>query len=1735
MSETADEIETPGSELQPPTTGGIVDSAPAVAETPEATRPTPPAANLDWRGLAIDIFLVFLIGAGLYFRFSWVNWNRGTDLHPDEYGLTGTLTQLHIPKTLGDYFNTRLSPMSPYQKYDLDGLPIPPSSEYPAPDNRMRWGQWPLTIIRFVAEVTDNTDYTKLRLMGRQLSALADSLSLLIIFLIGSRLYNRRVGLLAAALSALAVMQIQQSHFMTADNIAGLFTALSMYFAVRVAQAPTLAPSPARGAQAGIGWGRGWLWYALFGVAFGMALASRINLLPLFGEILAAAFIAYADPWLKAQSEKRDPFNLIVEAGWRIALAGVLAFLVFRVTQPMSFRAETGDTTLFTIHPNLEWSDSMAVAQAESSGLGGGPPGEQWTNRPALIFPFINMVLWGLGLPLGLAAWAGFAWAAWRSLNSSSWRVHLLPLTWAGGYFLFMGTRWVKSIRYFLPIYPFMALFAAWAVYELWAMAKRNVDEGPLRETNDERKPSSIVYRLSAAALFAVVSLGALAWAWGFTSIYRTDNTRIQASQWIYQNIPAAFNLTLDTVDGKYVDPIPAPFPAQIIGEEPLLIVLEPRASGTLREVTVGHARDLAGASPTTHMHIVLSADPEGTQPLAQTDMAIETKDPGLPGGQFTAPLGPVQLEKGTRYYLIISGQPNSFLEVSGDVVANESWDEGLPLRIDGRDGFGGLYRGLTMEVRWGDDENKRQMFINNIAEADYLILPSQRAIWSASRLPNTYPMTMEYYRALFNGRLGFDLVAQYQSPITIGPLQISDIAGSLAWGRQPDLPISKQEPWDKNILSAEEAFSVYDHAPVWIFKKRADFNLGKAAAILDAVDLTQVVNQGPREATAASTLLLLPSDRLAAQRAGGTWSQMFNPNSPLNAIEPLGAVAWWLTVVALGWLAFPITFVAFSGLNDRGFAFTRNVSLLLISWVAWLLASVQLLPFTQLTLWLVTLALVPISGFIVWRRGSEIKAWLAENRRYVLIVEALSLGFFVFFLLIRLGNPDLWHPNFGGEKPMDFSYFNAVLKSTSFPPYDPWFAGGYLNYYYYGFVIVATVTKMLGIVPSFAYNLILPMLFSLVGIGAFGVAYNLVASGRKLEVGSWKLEVGEPPAALQASNLQPPTSRRTSGVQLANPYFAGIAAALLFVALGNLGQKDVIMKALTRAGGDIQPVPLPFIDDLERAAVGAWRIYVEGQPAPIPMGDWYWNATRVTPEVAIAEFPFFTFLYADLHAHMIVLSMVVITLGWGVSLVNNARSGKRLGWVETVALWGVGGLAFGVIQPSNLSDYQTYWLLGCVAIFYAQFLKHGKFNIRFLIDVGLLSVLLIGLASLLFRPYTAWRGEGYGAIELWKGDRTPLDAYFIIHGLFLFITVGFLLVETRRWMQKTTLDEIRDLINPALFTLGALILLVIVLWLAGYKVAIIALPLIAWTGLLMIRPDAEPERRVTLSLVGLALLLTLVVEFVVAKGDIGRMNTQFKFYLQVWTFFSVASGAALAWIWAQMPEWLPINRRAWQVAFGLLALIAVSYTITSASAKIRDRFYPRAAVLNPDTPEVDCKTLPGMPVPYTESLAVKDQPHSLNGMDYMQWSAYCDQGYFIPLQYDYEAIRWMQDNVQGSPVIVEVNTPEYRWGSRFTINTGLPGVVGWNFHQRQQRGVVVSDTLVTNRVADIGQFYLTADEAEAQAFLKKYDVSYIVVGGYELAYYPPESFVKFERMVDEGALRVAYQNDGTVIYQVVK
>jgi uncharacterized membrane protein len=132
--------------------------------------------------------------------------------------------------------------------------------------------------------------------------------------------------------------------------------------------------------------------------------------------------------------------------------------------------------------------------------------------------------------------------------------------------------------------------------------------------------------------------------------------------------------------------------------------------------------------------------------------------------------------------------------------------------------------------------------------------------------------------------------------------------------------------------------------------------------------------------------------------------------------------------------------------------------------------------------------------------------------------------------------------------------------------------------------------------------------------------------------------------------------------------------------------------------------------------------------------------------------------------------------------------------------------------------------------------------------------------------------------------------------------------------------------------------------------------------------------------------------------------------------------------------------------------------------------------------------------------------------------------------------ILWLQDNVEGAPTIIEAQSwREYLWGGRVAIYTGMPSVLGWRFHQSQQRTLNSMGTLVNQRRANINSFYETSSMQEAQDILEFYDIRYIIVGGLEKAYYAPAGLAKFDQMVDLGLLEKVYEQGENSVYRVLE
>lgn len=1549
------------------------------------------------------------------------SWDGDQHLHPDERFLTMVSSAIRLPSSLGEYFDTDKSPMNPYNNNFGSFV----------------YGTAPLFIVRVAAEWAHMTDYWNIHMVGRILSAFFDLFTCAMVFFIGRRLFNAQVGLFAALLYALAVLPIQEAHFFTVDSFGNVPIALAFWFTLDIAEGK-----------------RGWWAYLWTGMAFGLAVASRINFATFAAIIVLAALLRLAtllnpikrvawapqndavandeqaaidqqelsarselsvdsgaqsaariinigplvieiespkssDRMPADQAERANFWNALGFVMMGLGLTALASLLVFRVAQPYAFKG------LFSVNP--KWLDDMKFISELISGQIDYPPSHQWTGRAAYLFPLYNIFNYGLGFPFALAALGGFIVGVYEILRYRKWN-HLLMALWVGGFFLYLGQQFVLVIRYYLPLYPFFAIYAAFFIYWLWGHA------GALRA------PWRIAARVATTAFIVIVLGYTFFWANAFASIYTRPVSRIAASNWLKANVPP------------------------------------------------------------------------------------------------------------------------------GAIIANEHWDDPLP--------FGG-YQGLKsssdglMDNYGEDGPEKRDSLQAWLDEADYIVLSSNRLYQSIPRLPRRYPLTTKYYEWLFDGELGFDKVQEFTSyPQWLG-ITINDD-------------------------SSDEAFTVYDHPKVLIFKKSARYSSAHTAQLLNSVDLSELEKLKPIDAVASKNGFRMSPELQAANYAGGTWSDIFNPHDWVNQF-PLPA--WLVMVWAIGALAYPYAFMAFRQFTDRGYAFAKTLGVLAFAWLSWTLASYQVLPFERVTMFLTLAALLAGAAAIVWFQRAEFFKFIRARWKLLLGIEIVYLAFFALDLAIRYGNPDLWHPWFGGEKPMDFAYLNAVIKTTYFPAYNPWFEGGFINYYYFGQVISATLVKFIGIVPEVAYNLLLPTFFALTASGAFGVAFNLT-SQKNRAIGDDELE---------KSNLQLelPISWRA--------FWAGLLAAAFVLLLGNLGQMGVLYKGLMELGQNHGGA-----GGLSNLLTGLFT-WIGGQEIPVPIGNWYWTATRVIPDT-INEFPFFTFVYADLHAHLIALPFTLAALGIAAHAALNRAQWK---WYDL----GIAAMVLGSLRAINTWDYPTYLaLIGCALGlgFFADrnvsmrdealdTSEHGlnwseliqrylwllvlafvqiavvviptnaagvrvTFDMAIFILVMLFALLfglarwggrldpravgwalgwrmvaLIALAVLFYLPYILNYGTAYTSVELWQDDRTVLSDYLVVHGIFIFFTATYFIIllfkpaaralraATSAFSSQALLDGWLIYLVPALVVLEAGLIFM------GLHVFALIAPLLAAGAWILFERETHTLHRLLALILVAALLLTVMVEVITLKGDIGRMNTVFKFYLQAWIFFAVANVAGLAlvsrYLWFRDATLdvatgkkvggdssaLQTAKAAWWGIATLLIFAGLLYPAFAAWAKVNDRFTAGSA--------------PG-----------------LNGLDYMKQAVYNTHDRALPLLQDYQAIQWLRENIQGSPVIFEANDSLYRWGNRISINTGLPTTIGWDWHTKQQYSLLPGE-IVDNRIRDVNTFYQTTDPAEALDLARRYNVSLIYVGPLERVLYGEQGLEKFAALADAGALKKVYDNDGVQIY----
>ncbi|NLF14772.1 MAG: hypothetical protein GX597_23525 [Anaerolineaceae bacterium] len=1768
--------------------------------------------------LALALLGILILGSA--FRFYNVNWDEGTyHIHPDERHTTMVVSRIQWPESLAEYFDTSHSPLNARNQ-----------------DTVYFYGTLPLFLTKAVASQLDalaphvpflDTDqsyegYDRVHLVGRVLSALFDLGSVLLTFFLGRRLFGWRAGLIAAFLLAVTVLNIQGSHYFAVDTFLTFFVILTIWFTLDVAE---------NGA---------WPAFLGLGLSMGLTLACKVSVFLLVIVVALGAWVRVRRRLLAGGEGTRALLG--TTAG--LVLAVIAAVAVFRVAQPYAWAGPNfdgwegiseglaGPFEVFrampeplraVVMPNPQWLDDISSAGAQQTGEADLPWGRQWTERAPWLWPLENMVLWTLGVPLGVAAWAGvllalaavvLGWRRQQGVESaveaagqaaappgagglSNWDLVLIPLAWVLLTFGWQGMQYVKSVRYFLPLHPYLAVFAAWLVVAAWDWARRRTGPTGLRPW----------LRLAAGGLGAVVLVGTLAWAFAFIQIYTEPVTRVQATRWIYDNVPSGATLHYTTPEGE-PGQLQLPLPStQVYATNGGWIVtaFTPPQSLIATEITMNELTGTEGpVEGAFEVRIrALGSDEAGSNSSGEPLTVAEAQAHGVfaQAGPQLLDIPDVALEGGETYYFESRALEGAPLVSYGSVIANEHFDDPLPFNMFGYAAFGsGLYRSLDvgypgstncldqLSLYDEDTPEKLEVLLDALDQADYIMMSSGRLWQSIPRLPMRYPMTTRYYELLFAEELGFELAAEFHSYPRLFGIEFDD-----TW--------------------AEEQFTVYDHPRVHIYRKTADYDREEVRALLsEGIDWEGIPHglnprdvpkwrreQAQQQRTGESqNALMLTAEERQIQEQGGTWASIFDRNSLANRWPTF---TWLLLLAAVSLAALPLTLAVFGRLPDGGWILARPVGVLLLAWLAWMLTNLTPLHYSRGTIWLALAIVAAISyGSMLLpgprRRVAELFSPGRGQWRLVLVSEILFLAFFGLFWLIRWGNPDLWHPWKGGEKPMDLAYLNAVIKSTEFPPYDPWFAGGYLNYYYFGQVMVGTLIKLVGIAPAVAYNLVIPAWFAMTAMGAFSVTYNLYR------------------ARAEGRGVGGPLDVRRIG---SRALLVGLLGALFVAVLGNLGEIHLLLLKLAEGVLDNFSSTIPGLAGLVRATVGTFEVLFGGKALPIGLDEWYWNASRAIPagpyEAVITEFPFFTFLYADLHAHLIAMPLTFLSLALALTVVQRAAlpvrgpdNQARPAWwnpLTHLALLFLWALIIGAMRTTNTWDVPPHLIVAFGALAIASAQRPTRFPLLILAGQMLILVALSWL--LLYWPFWEHYGSFYNSLGLWNGTRTPVWAYLVVHGLFLFPIASYLAARTlgdwrcipilrrlglslryagqgKRLRRAARLAGARGPLRsapglclpagPLPWIAIVLIFLAVVFFLIpglieftradplvaesgshayrGLAVLGLGLPLAIMGLILLFRAPAPqagardgtmplqryvaPVERLWAWLVLLALAMTLGVEVLVLEGDIGRMNTVFKFYLQVWIMWGVAAAAAVGWMVPRLRRWGgtlrgtadengedgeaseasgagATARRWWVAVLVVLIAFAALYPPLAISAKVRDRWN-------------------------------EDQPPGLDGWEYMETANYWDPvgaefghdgGVRYDLRWDREAIAWLLDNVVGSPTILEGQTPEYRWGGRYAVNTGLPTVLGWNWHQRQQRAAA-DQQAIWDRAQDVATIYNVPGTMVAEGLLQKYGVRYVIVGPLEQAYYDPLGLEKFERMADEGTLRPVFRNQGVTIYEVL-
>ena len=471
----------------------------------------------------------------------------------------------------------------------------------------------------------------------------------------------------------------------------------------------------------------------------------------------------------------------------------------------------------------------------------------------------------------------------------------------------------------------------------------------------------------------------------------------------------------------------------------------------------------------------------------------------------------------------------------------------------------------------------------------------------------------------------------------------------------------------------------------------------------------------------------------------------------------------WYLLALVLGAAAMPLTGRLFRRFQDRGWMFSKVTAIAVSGFLTWFLVAIKIIKFTTMTCIVVTLVCAAASLILYCREQKA--GFECIPFAHLDLVYAEELLFFTAFLLWTYFAG--FHPAaYGTEKFMDYGFMEAMMRSKTLPATDLWYSQGKINYYYGGQYFAVFLTKLSGAKVELTYNLMRTFVAGL----AFAMPFSLVHQMVTDRLG-----------------------RIRTGWKKALPSVTGILAGISVSIAGNMHY--VVY-------GQI----IPFIQKLKGEEVSSY---------------WFPDATRYigfNPDVedkTIHEFPCYSFVLGDLHAHVVDIMFVLLLLGllyaWMKKVRTTELSGESMRrkqfWKKQLLMPQLlaAGALLGMFHWTNYWDFVIYFVVTCGAALFMNIIGQ-KGKIRWALGVTAVQAAeILILATVIILPFTLQfdTSNMVQGIALAK-HHSLLHQLLVLWGLPGILTILFvvsLLIEKLRGAEQKSLYHLLTSIRlPDLF-----------------------------------------------------------------------------------------------------------------------------------------------------------------------------------------------------------------------------------------------------------------------------------------------------------------------------------------------